>query len=988
VKKPISVFALLLICFCAHAQKTDSLCQLLKAARPDTVKVNLFLKLAAAFAATNKDSALLYSDKAITLSEKLKYAEGLMKANFEKGRLTEYSDRKKSLDYFLAALPYARQLRQTRFERSILNYAGMQSYMLGDYMAAEDHYLKSLAIGKTENDFTHMAPVYTNLGMTYTKLTDYARAFDMLTLSNQLADSLGLKTIVGGNYIDIGNILVLQKKYPEALSYYEKAASIFKSQGNQDMLEYTNIGIGETYMQMGKYEQAIDFLNSIEKHITDKHKVFDLYQNLGISFLAINKYTEAEKNLIKAQQLNDRITQTPSYSVRNYIGLARLYFRTKKLQLGLDYAHRAEMIARQQGALSYSKECYELLSSLYEANGELTQSLKYQRQFAATQDSIARKEESRKLAEAETKFRLSEKDRELTLLNKENEVQKTKQQFNRALLVSITGVLLIVAIASILLMWAYRKSKSKNKLLASQKAEIEKASVLISDQSSKLLASDKIKSRFFANISHELRTPVTLISGMLEFMVEGNQSPKDKERAQIALGNSRKLNAIVEEMLDLTRLEANKVVLKNHDLHVQPLLSRIVNTFGSLLEKNQIKLTTDMATPPLYASLDENYFEKIINNLVYNAIKFTPPGGLMNVSCRLSEDKNKIEIQVGDTGSGIGEDDLPHIFERFYQTAGGAQKHDVRGTGIGLSLVKEFTELHGGEVSVVSTFGKGSVFSLSFPVVTPLNGQPETEMRPIVFSYAKFAKPPVVLLVEDHEEMRGYVSDILGDRFTIAQAANGVEALQWLHTHEVDLIVSDVMMPQMDGYTFLSHLKANEKLKRVPFILLTARAAEEDKLQGLRLGVDDYLVKPFNATELKIRVENLLQNSAARREWLQKAEEPEEKLPLINHEEQAFMATVVSYVEQHISDRHIETTQLADHLSISERQLYRKSHELTGMAPAQLIKEVRLKKAWQLLVDKKVTKLSVLASEVGYESASYFAKQFEGRFGKRPSELL
>jgi signal transduction histidine kinase/DNA-binding response OmpR family regulator len=988
VKKPISFFALLLICFCANAQNTDSLRQLLKVVRPDTVKVNLFLKLSDAFAPANKDSALHYVDEAITLSEKLDYAEGLMKANFEKGAITEYSDRKKSLGYFLVALSYARQLQQARFERSILSYAGMQSYMLGDYMAAEDHYLKSLVIGKNENDFNHVTRTYTNLGMTYTKLTDYARAFDMLTLSNQLADSLGLKTIVGGNYIDIGNILVLQKKYPEALLYYEKAATVFKSQGNQDMLEYTNIGIGETYMQMGKYEKAIDFFNSIEKYTTDKHKIFDLYQNLGISFLAIEKYKEAEKNLIKAQQINDRITQTPSYSVRNYIGLAQLCLRTKKLQLGLDYAHRAEMMARQQGALSYSKECYEVLSSLYEANGELGRSLAYQRQFAAMQDSIARKEESRKLAEAETKFRLSEKTRELNLLNKENELQKNRERLNRTVMIAMTVVLLIIVLASFLLAWAYRKSKSKNELLATQKAEIEKASALIVDQSFRLLEMDKMKSRFFANISHELRTPVTLISGMLELMVEGNQSLKDKERAKIALGNSRKLNAIVEEMLDLTRLEANKVVLKKNDLLVQPLLDRIVNTFDSLLEKNQIKLTTDMSTLPLYASLDENYFEKIINNLVYNAIKFTPPGGLIKVSCRLSDDKSKIEIQVGDTGSGISEDDLPHIFERFYQSGSGAQKHDVRGTGIGLSLVKEFTELHGGEVFVASTIGKGSVFSLSFPVVTPLNRQPETETGPIVLSYTKFAKPPVVLLVEDHEEMRSYVSDILGDRFTIAQAANGVEALKWLHTNVADLIVSDVMMPQMDGYTFLSHLKANEKLKRVPVILLTARAAEEDKLQGLCLGVDDYLVKPFNATELKIRVENLLQNSAARREWLQKAEEPEEKLPLVNLEEQAFMAIVVSYVEQHISDRHIETTQLADHLSISERQLYRKSHELTGMAPAQLIKEVRLKKAWQLLVDKKVSKLSVLASEVGYESASYFAKQFEARFGKRPSDMM
>jgi signal transduction histidine kinase len=330
------------------------------------------------------------------------------------------------------------------------------------------------------------------------------------------------------------------------------------------------------------------------------------------------------------------------------------------------------------------------------------------------QDSIARKEESRKLAEAETKFRLSEKNRELNLLNKENELQKNRERLNRTVMIAMTVVLLIIVLASFLLAWAYRKSKSKNELLATQKAEIEKASALIVDQSFRLLEMDKMKSRFFANISHELRTPVTLISGMLELMVEGNQSLKDKERAKIALGNSRKLNAIVEEMLDLTRLEANKVVLKKNDLLVQPLLDRIVNTFDSLLEKNQIKLTTDMSTLPLYASLDENYFEKIINNLVYNAIKFTPPGGLIKVSCRLSDDKSKIEIEVGDTGSGISEDDLPHIFERFYQSGSGAQKHDVRGTGIGLSLVKEFTELHGGEVFVASTIGKGSVFSLSF----------------------------------------------------------------------------------------------------------------------------------------------------------------------------------------------------------------------------------------------------------------------------------
>jgi DNA-binding response OmpR family regulator len=251
-----------------------------------------------------------------------------------------------------------------------------------------------------------------------------------------------------------------------------------------------------------------------------------------------------------------------------------------------------------------------------------------------------------------------------------------------------------------------------------------------------------------------------------------------------------------------------------------------------------------------------------------------------------------------------------------------------------------------------------------------------------------FEMPPVILLVEDHEEMRTYIGDVLGNRFTIAQASNGVEGLQWLETNEADLIISDVMMPVMDGYAFLSTVKNDARTKHIPVIMLTARAAEEDKLHGLSMGVDDYIVKPFNTIELRIRVQNLLSNQINRKTWLLKPVEPQEQRAIANTNEKQFIDAVTDYVESHIGDSLIAVGDLASHMAVSERQLYRTCGEFTGLAPAQLIKEIRLKKAYKLLMAKEVSKVAELASRVGYDSAAYFSKQFMERFGKRPGDLL
>ncbi len=710
----------------------------------------------------------------------------------------------------------------------------------------------------------------------------------------------------------------------------------------------------------------------------------------------MNRLSEAEDAFRRANESNERLIKSPFYTVRNNIERARLRKKQGRLAEGIVFAHRAEALALTQGSPLNYKDCLEVLSQLYEASHDLERAIGYQKQLSVLQDSIARAEQSRKVTEAETRFWLGEKTRELDVLAKENELQKVKQRSDRIVMVALGSGLAVLILAAAISVVAYGRAKAKNQLLAAQKAEIEQASRLIGEQAEKLQLADKMKSRFFANISHELRTPLTLITGMLELIFEKNSDPAERGKLKVALGNSRKLNALVEEMIDLTRVEANKVKLNVKKLQPYLLLNGVLDTFSSLLENKEIQLTKDLsALESVYAEIDEDKFEKIISNLIYNAIKFTPAHGWIRVDGRVTDGENKIEISISDSGIGIPETDIPHIFERFYQSESGTQKNNYKGTGIGLSIVREFTQLHGGEVTVSSVEGQGTTFLLHFPVASP--GQAveddEHDTTEAIFSWATIETEPVVLLVEDHPEMRIYLAELLGKNFKLMEASNGKDALQLLNQNEVDLIISDVMMPVMNGFEFLEQLKKNENLRRIPVVMLTARAAQEDKLHGLGLGVDDYIVKPFDAQELRVRVNNLLVNQHNRKQWLIQHREMLTDVSgdaelFSDTQEKQFLDEVTNYVESRMQDPLIAVGDLASHLALSERQLYRKVGELTGLAPAQLIKEIRLKKAYQLLIDKKVSKLASLASEVGYESTAYFSRQFTERFGKRPTEFL
>lgn len=369
---------------------------------------------------------------------------------------------------------------------------------------------------------------------------------------------------------------------------------------------------------------------------------------------------------------------------------------------------------------------------------------------------------------------------------------------------------------------------------------------------------------------------------------------------------------------------------------------------------------------------------------------------------------DNIQLEVRDTGRGIHPDDIPHLFNRYFQTKDGTSAAEG-GTGIGLSLCHEYAKLMGGDIGVESTQGKGTVFSVWFPVVyanssmtsaTPPPADLEQKLTPIESpAHIQDAQPGKIssrqgfhkiLLVEDDHELRQYIRELLEEQYVVIEARNGKEALKKLSEHsDIHLILSDLMMPEMDGYELLKRIKEDEELFNLPFIMLTARADSNSRLNALRVGVDDYLTKPFEEPELLARIKNLLKNYQVRKKASASTEATtEENAERISVEDREWLQDFEAYILDHLSSDMLSIPQLAAHFAMSESTLRRRLQQLTGLSPKQYLREVRLNKARQLLEQGTYKTVSEVANQVGYSNLRTFSRIFKERFGKSPSKHL
>jgi signal transduction histidine kinase/DNA-binding response OmpR family regulator len=486
---------------------------------------------------------------------------------------------------------------------------------------------------------------------------------------------------------------------------------------------------------------------------------------------------------------------------------------------------------------------------------------------------------------------------------------------------------------------------------------------------------DELKSRFFANISHEFRTPLTLMMGPLQQLAERADDPEQRELLAMAQRNASRQLALVNQLLELSTLEEGKMELGARTQDFIPFLKGVVQAYDSLAEQQGIELSMQCPEGKMLAHFSEEKMETVFYNLLSNAFKFTAAGG--RISVVLKREKGQVAVTVSDTGVGIAAAELPHIFERFFRAEVG-QNEGIEGSGIGLALAKELMELHGGSIKVESELGQGTRFFLHFPLA-PAGAVAETTAS---------AKPeaPLVLVIEDNEDVRAFIRLRLKQAFRIAEAVNGQAGIDRALDIMPDLIISDVMMPEKDGYEVCQALKTDLRTCHIPIILLTAKAAQAEKLAGLETGADDYLTKPFDSKELLVRAENLIQLRQQLRQRFADSISLKPSEVVTNSRDQAFLEQVLKIVEDRMADEQFSVDVLASEAGMSRTNLNRKLRALVNQSSNQFIQSVRLQRAADLLRQQTGT-VAEIAFQTGFSSTAYFVKCFKDKFGQTPGSF-
>ena len=518
---------------------------------------------------------------------------------------------------------------------------------------------------------------------------------------------------------------------------------------------------------------------------------------------------------------------------------------------------------------------------------------------------------------------------------------------------------------------------------------------------------DNLKTRFFQNISHEFRTPITLIVSPLKELYGGKFKGDLKSTYGIMLRNGNRLLRLINQLLDLSKLEAGKMQLNSAVIDLVEFLREIVAAYESLAANKNIKYSFDSDVARLPILADDEKLEKVFHNLLSNAFKFTKEGGEISIRLTVAENKQAV-ISVRDTGIGIPADQLLKVFDRFYQVDS-SQTREYEGSGLGMALAKEFVELHNGKISVESKEGQGSTFTVKLPLGKDelieqefklrnsktnklssleevISSEGETEISSDEES-AAVAEPTTILIIEDNADMRKYIRKTLSSYYQIIEAKNGKEGFQKATDLLPDLIISDVMMPEMDGYKLCTLIKTNELTSHIPVILLTAKADRESKLIGLETQADDYLSKPFDVDELLLIVRNHIEERRKMRERFSREIKLEPKHISITSLDEKFITNVLTQIESHMGDENFSIEELSIQAGYSTMHLYRKIKSLTGQTPSQFVRTIRLKRAAELLSSKS-DNISQIAYQVGFSNVSYFNKCFKDQFGMTPGDFL
>lgn len=758
----------------------------------------------------------------------------------------------------------------------------------------------------------------------------------------------------------------------------------------------------KVYFDLSMYHQATGEVDTAEAlfdrgmqqaRITGENDVIIKKKRMKAGFLMEEgKLQEAEQVLLGLLPELERL-QNPRFSMNVYNKLYMLSDSLGNMQAKLKYIQLAWEAATQTN-IPY----YEAVQGIYYADalhdsGESGRAYPLLRKY----QKVLRKQLEKETKESIEKAEIEQKEQLLSLERREYDLKAAALQERNTMLWVIGTLAFLAFVLAGFYYASVRRKAILNRQLQEQKEELE--------------ALDQLKSHFFANISHELRTPLTLISSPLQKIMHAHQeemSPAILQQLRYMERNSRQLHRLVEDILDLTKLDAQKLQVYTQPTTLSTFSQRLVANYASMATHLRIDLQATIADSLQKSAfwIDTEKTERVINNLLSNALKHCSSGA--RVTLTLYREADKIHFEVADNGKGIPPTDLPYIFDRFYQgeqQAGAFQG----GTGLGLALSKELAEAMGGHLHVHSQLGEGSTFLLSLPareasteeVIANVKEQDSMSIYNATQAISQVSnkeKEGHILIAEDHPDMQEYIASLLNESYHIHRAANGREALNILKKEPVDLVISDVMMPEVDGYALLQEIKGNSKLRTIPVIMLTALSDENHRLEALQIGVDDYLAKPFSPQELYARIHNLLINALTRKQSvheefaemgvLQNVQHGSLPAEPENEKREHWIEKVTEVLLKELENEDFQLSDLAQRFHLSERQLRRKIKALTGLTPKQLQQEVALQKARKLLETRQYDNPTAVALSVGINHVTRFNKLYTDRFGKHPKEYF
>ena len=979
MKRLLLPFALLFTTILFSQSKADSLQVELKKAKTDTSKVKLLHLLFQEYQYDSLNKARQTIMKSIKIAEQSEntYLQGVSYSYLADFLLSQ-SSYDSAITAYNKSLELSQEIQSDAYQ--LLAFIGLGSSYLrkGDFENALHYKQESIQFAQQIGDKASMAKSYKGMGDMHHTLAEYTKAMESYTEASKLYLELNSPKEFSITLANIGMVQWKLENFESAKTYFLRSDSIFKELDFQPGRAAVLQNLGVVYKNQGKLELAIkyypDALKSYQQ-MGDRHNIALVHYNTGNIFWEKDDLREAVNYYQKALDIfiatGDSVQMAFAYKA---IGDA--HNELKESNSAEVYLLKAIAIANTIDLDILAMQANASLSELYKEKGDYVKAFESISKYTTLKDSLYTKEKRELANEIEAKYQNEQQTKEIALLESERtlkELQLGRRVNERNWIIAFSLILLTLAG---LLYNQFRIKKRANK---------------------ELRELDRIKSNFFANISHEFRTPLTLIKGPIEELEQSPDEGLPLESIKMIRRNTNRVLQLVNQLLDLSKIDEGNLQLEQTEGDVYKCFRGAASSFNSHAAQRNIDYKVQIPHEVYWANFDRDKLEKIAYNLLGNAFKFIEDGGVISLSVVC--EKDELKMVVSDTGMGIGEEKLPFIFDRFYQVHDGdAREHE--GSGIGLSLSKELAELMDGTITVSSEVGKGTIFTLVIPMqkiktgaqhdektadTTKANYGDRGKRESYMLESGDTRDLPSVVLVEDNPDMSYFIKEHLQNSYRVKAARDGINGLKLAKKEGADLIITDVMMPKMDGVALCKALKSDLETSHIPVIMLTAKAGLENKIVGLQTGADDYLTKPFEPKELLARVENLIaQRRNLRALFTKKGASIDPKKITVTSLDEQFLQQALELLEKEFSNPDFGVPQMQEALALSKAQLHRKLKALTNEAPGELLRNFRLKRAAQLLLQKSDT-VTQIAYAVGFNNLSYFAKCFKERYGVTPS---